>query len=142
MATKQEISDAALDVWIAALGTDAEKTAFEALRAAQEAEKMDPCQIDLDCAPESDTAEGQDTEIKAYAERYGCRAALLERSGPAGGNPLYRFFGTESALRSLCLAHTAGHEAASGAREATAGEKADMEFLAQGIEHEQNGGEC
>lgn len=98
---------------------------------------MDPCQIDLDCAPESATAEGQDVEIKAYAERYGCRAALLERNGPAGGNPLYRFFGTEFALRSLCLAHAAGHEAASGAREATAGEKADMEFLAQGIERPQ-----
>lgn len=45
-----------------------------------------------------------------YARKHGCTVQLLLRQGPAGGNPLYCFFGTRAALRSLCLDHADGDE--------------------------------
>lgn len=64
--------------------------------------------LDLDCAPEARGPEARRAEVVAYGARHGCRALLLQEEGPAGGNPLWAFFGTKSALRRLCRAHVAG----------------------------------
>lgn len=90
--------------------------------------KRELMSLELDCAPEAAGDEAAGDEVRAYARRYGCRAKLLERFGPGGGNPLWEFTGTESDLRRLCAAHVAGHEAAASGR-LRPGERAEVEFL-------------
>lgn len=51
--------------------------------------------IAYDCAPSH-----QDF-TKDLAQKHGCTATLLKEIGPAGGNPLYLFTGTQEALESL-----------------------------------------
>ena len=84
--------------------------------------------LELDCAPEARDARAADEEVRAYARRYGCRARLLKRRGPGGGNPLWEFTGSEGDLRRLCAAHVAGHEAATSGR-LSPGERGEVEFF-------------
>lgn len=78
--------------------------------------------LPLDCAFDdawSRDAEGkmvrdddaEDRLAAEYAGRHGCTVQLLLREGPAGGNPLFCFFGTRQALRSLALDHAGGDAA-------------------------------
>lgn len=52
--------------------------------------------------------DAEDAAAVAYAAKHGCTAQLLLREGPAGGNPLYCFFGTRTALLGLCTSHVGG----------------------------------
>lgn len=90
--------------------------------------------LELDCAPEADAADAADAEIEAYAARYGVSAVLVERVGPAGGNPLWAFTGTEAQLRRLCSAHVAGHDVAEGRADAPAWLPDEVDFLMEAAE--------
>jgi hypothetical protein len=52
--------------------------------------------VDLDISNESPHVENQ-----KWALSHGCDCKLLARHGPAGGNPLYRFYGTRAQLTAL-----------------------------------------
>lgn len=53
--------------------------------------------IELDIAGEF----GYEKTTPEWAEKFGCRAELITHNGPAGGNPLYVFFGEKDALEAL-----------------------------------------
>ena len=65
-----------------------------------------PMTLDLDCVTDASDPGEADAEVAAYAATHGCRLdACLDRVGPAGGNPLYRFRGPRQALEALAEAH-------------------------------------
>ena len=40
----------------------------------------------------TDIASGNtQTQVKEFANGYGCHATLITKSGPGGGNPVYKF---------------------------------------------------
>lgn len=52
--------------------------------------------IHLDVSSEASLA-----DVQYYAREYNCTAKLFIENGPAGGNPVYEFFGTLEDLQRL-----------------------------------------
>lgn len=134
----------------AALASEWAGTSSLRPRAVPFADVFGRARLQLDCAPEAfslprrpgltdteyraEVDAACDAEMVAYGRRFGLSAKLLERVGPAGGNPVWEFSGALRDLRRICVSHVAGFDAADGKAKAHRELLGEAEYLLRGAQ--------